>query len=69
LSLATEIQRGRVIFFIILMGSDWRSFAQTDVPAELKDRPPVAAPTSKIDVNRSMSSLRCRSKSTISVPV
>ncbi len=42
----------RVIFFVILMGLGLGSaFAQTDVPAELKDRPPVAAPTSKIDVN------------------
>ena len=27
------------------------AFAQTDVPTALKDRPPVAAPTSKIEVN------------------
>jgi hypothetical protein len=42
----------RAVFIVIMIGLGLgTAFAQTDVPTALKDRPPVAAPTSKIEVN------------------
>ena len=42
----------RVVLFVILIGLGFgTAFAQTDVSPDLKNRPPVAAPTSKVDVN------------------